>query len=366
MAKVNMSKMNWLKKAKLVTRQRHDTQELLIWNYSKSAQYEKYWTPETMMARGLITDLEGNIKARPFKKFFNLEEYQGEAKIPPINMTDKFKVYDKMDGSLGILYFIEGKPFIATRGSFTSDQAVEANKILQEKYKDVKFDTDYTYLFEIIYPLNRIVLDYKGMRDLVLLAVINTETGEEIDWTDSPFPKPESYNYNELEEIKNLMSEENNNKEGFVIKFENGERVKIKYTDYVRLHRLVTGISARRIWDLLRNHQSTEELLERVPEEFEDWVKRTIKELEGNYQSILREAIGDFAKIRVELDMEYGDGVISVDIENTFRKQFAVLAMKTKYPQILFGLLKDKYEDIIWKMIKPVAEKPFKDQSEEV
>lgn len=363
MAKIDLVKMREMLDKKFISVQKHPTADLYIYNYTEKASYGKFWNHETLTSRGLIVDSNCNIIARPFGKFFNIEEHESE-NIPKLDMTQPFEVFEKMDGSLGILYFLEGKPYIATRGSFTSDQAIEANKILQEKYNEVEFNPDYTYLFEIIYPLNRIVLDYGETRDLVLLAVIHTETGVETNMTDLPFPRPKSYDYKNLDEIKALMSETNNNQEGFVIRFKGGKRAKVKYTDYIRLHRLITGVTARRIWDLLRNHQSTDELLERVPEEFADWVKNTIKELEEKYQSILRKAISDFAKIRVELDMEYGDGVVSVDIENTFRKQFALLAMKTKYPQLLFGLLKDKYEDIIWKMLRPKAEKPFKDQSE--
>jgi RNA ligase len=45
-----------------------------------------------------------------------------------------------MDGSLGILYWIKDKPFVATRGSFESDQAVKATKILHERYQDAALD----------------------------------------------------------------------------------------------------------------------------------------------------------------------------------------------------------------------------------
>jgi RNA ligase len=71
-----------------------------------------------------------------------------------------------MDGSLGILYKVDGKPYLATRGSFVSDQAVAGTAMLHERYGDYEFEDGFTYLFEIIYPENRIVIDYKGMSDL--------------------------------------------------------------------------------------------------------------------------------------------------------------------------------------------------------
>ena len=42
------------------------------------------------MCRGLVTDNEGNIVARPFRKFFNMEEGKHTS-------TDNFKVYEKIN-----------------------------------------------------------------------------------------------------------------------------------------------------------------------------------------------------------------------------------------------------------------------------
>ena len=86
--------------------------DLLIWNYTPRVQFGKHWTEETLMARGLITDLEGNVVARPFKKFFNLGEHQGDLPIEEFNVTEK------LDGSLGIVYKRDGIPYLATRGRF--------------------------------------------------------------------------------------------------------------------------------------------------------------------------------------------------------------------------------------------------------
>jgi RNA ligase len=104
------------------------------------------------MCRGLVTDDKGNIVARPFKKFFNMEE----GKHTP---TSDFEVYDKMDGSLGIFFYYEGGWVMATRGSFTSDQAVKGYEMMF-KYDFANLHKDYTYLFEIIYDQNRIVVKY--------------------------------------------------------------------------------------------------------------------------------------------------------------------------------------------------------------
>jgi RNA ligase len=127
----------------LLYKQTHPRLPLTIWNYTPKVQYEELWDEITLMCRGLVTDDEGNIVARPFKKFFNLEE----GKHTP---TSEFEVFEKMDGSCIILFYYNDEWIFATRGSFTSEQAIKA-KELSSKYPLENLDKNNTYLFEIIY-----------------------------------------------------------------------------------------------------------------------------------------------------------------------------------------------------------------------
>jgi RNA ligase len=174
----------------LLLRQTHPTLDLTIWNYTPKVQYEKLWDEITLQCRGLVTNSKGEIVARPFKKFFNYEEYKPE-EIP----NEDYVVYEKMDGSLGILFYYEeeltderryniwfnnnyetgmerffdpnnlpdfdnpyyeptpktkGEWVLSTRGSFTSSQAIKGTEMLK-KYPLEKLDRNNTYLFEIIY-----------------------------------------------------------------------------------------------------------------------------------------------------------------------------------------------------------------------
>lgn len=158
---------------KYVNVQKHPTADLYIYNYSATCQYDQMWNEVTLACRGLIRDGQGNVVARPFKKFFNYEQ------VPDLP-AENFIATEKMDGSLGILYFVGDTPFIATRGSFVSEQAQKATEILRTKYGHVVFNPEHTYLFEIVYKQNRIVVDYGDLEDLILLAVIETATGKEL------------------------------------------------------------------------------------------------------------------------------------------------------------------------------------------
>ena len=168
----------------LITCRSHPTEDLVIWNYTPKCTYAQAWDDVTIQSRGLITKLDGTIVSRPFPKFWNLEEDKVSIPLEP------FKVTTKEDGSLGVLYFIDDTPYIATRGSFISEQAIRGTEILHQKYKDFHFKKQYTYLFEIVYPQNRIVVDYGDTEDLILLAIIHTETGEEFQHT-QPLPTRE-------------------------------------------------------------------------------------------------------------------------------------------------------------------------------
>ena len=88
-------------------------------------------------------------------------------------------VTDKADGSLGIIYASpDGSGYaIATRGSFASDQARHATELLRTRYGAFVPPAGKTVLVEIIYPANRIVVDYAGLDDLVLLGAVDIATG---------------------------------------------------------------------------------------------------------------------------------------------------------------------------------------------
>jgi RNA ligase len=282
-SKIDIDLFNEYVDKKLISRQEHPSGGLYVWNYTVVAQYSRQWDEVTLQARGLITDLEGNIVSRPFRKFFNYEEYEGD--IP----TEAITVHEKLDGSLGIMYPTADplRPYrLATRGSFSSDQALKGTDMLLDYLSDHGTDwinPAYTYLFEIIYPQNRIVVDYGKSERLVLLAVINTETAEEINIEAIPYPDkaPRLYNTPSLDKMKDLLKKDNS--EGFVIRFESGLRLKMKFEEYVRLHRILTNVSSKNIWEYLKTGQDMAEILEKVPDEFYQWVRSTKEALQAKH-----------------------------------------------------------------------------------
>jgi RNA ligase len=200
-------------------KQTHRTLPLSIWNYSPEVQYNQLWDDITLQCRGLVTDNEGNVIAYPFKKFFNIEENKHRP-------TENFEVYEKMDGSLGILFFYEGKWIVATRGSFTSPQSVKAREMLDTKYNLESIPKSYATLLEIIYPDNRIVVDYGDEEKLVVLGMTNRFNGKELDYESvvnmhSESGIPVVKRYDGIRDYSDLKSKVEQNAEGFVVKFSN-------------------------------------------------------------------------------------------------------------------------------------------------
>lgn len=314
----------------------HPTLPLIIWNYSQSTQYEGKWDEITLMCRGLVTDDKGNIIARPLPKFFNIEE----AKHEP---TEEFSVYEKMDGSLGILFCYKGDWIFASRGSFTSDQAVEFKKIFMDNYDTDFLSPGYTYLWEIIYPENRIVCDYGNMRDVILLACIETTDGGEVDvnlgyYTDNFNVVKEYDAINDFRELKGIVKD---NQEGFVVKFSNGDRCKIKGEEYIRLHKIMTQVSTTSIWDVLANGGSMESVIADVPDEF--YTK--IKEYEN-------QLIHSFNQLDSSIRAEYK--IINKKLGEVSQKEFALYIKNHPWKGYLFSLRNGgDISEKIWKEIKP-------------
>lgn len=359
--------------AGLITVRSHPTEPLFIANYTPKCAYERQWNEVTRICRGLIFDHELRIHARPFPKFFNLGEHEEPVEYdlethrrvyPESDVHHLLKkgihgpieVTEKMDGSLGILYWADNKPCIASRGSFTSEQALVGTQMLQEWYaeqpadeRDRYFLRGRTYLFEILYPRNRIVVDYGDKRRLVLLATIDTRSGVELS---PPYFYPDRVQQHSFASLANLLAApERTNAEGYVIRFTDTPapnlRVKVKHAEYVRLHRILTGINARHIWEYLKDDRDWSEILDGVPEEFKEWVQKTVEGLWDDFVRIAEDCLRDF------MDRP----------KTTDRKTVAEYFVTCKHPSVLFLMLDERDWGVpIWKLIKPAATEPFKNE----
>lgn len=347
-----------------------DDPRLHIANYSASAQYERMWNDVTRACRGLIYDDDGVVLARPFGKFFNLTEPDAG----PVPIGEPFVATDKLDGSLGICYQIDGRAHIATRGSFVSEQAVHADKLLAES--GFVPPEGETWLFEIIYPGNRIVVDYGTRDELVLIARIDIATGADLSLDDAKAygwhgGVTKTYDAASIAELQTLLEAANGlTREGFVLCWPRPSRpsvrLKLKAADYMRLHKLFTGMNLRDLWtaaavDACRDieprrlaavlHIAVDDINERSIDEliaeFPDEMYATVRAHVTGWQEAV-DKLG--AQCAAYLDTLSAEGV-------TTRKE-AAARIKTSgiAPALLFAALDGSdIRPMLWRTVKPEA-----------
>jgi RNA ligase len=270
--------------------------DLLVFSYNTMAQYNEEWNFFERVCRGLIINYKtGEIVARPFDKFFNWGEGGRFTTAPIVAITEK------LDGSLGILYRHEGKYKISTRGTLDSAQAQWATDFLNQHYSLAGLADELTLMFEIIYPENRIVLDYGKRQDLVLLAGRNRFTGDYLSFAQVRelaerygFSLPKVYEFDAIEAILQDLAEQGSDFEGYVAEFADGQRFKFKGRRYLELHKLITYLSFKNVRKAMENNQ-LESLLGAIPDEFLGEAKVWIAEIEAILASETERLMAIFA-----------------------------------------------------------------------
>jgi RNA ligase len=341
--------------------------ELCVFNYTEVAQFDRIWDSVTNVCRGLIVVLQGPdrklapdcvVLARPFGKFHNLNtEYVPESMEENLPVDAPPLVTEKLDGSMGILYRYADAWWVATRGSFDSDQARWATAWFRQNVgKWVMNEDDATPVFEVIYKQNRIVVDY-DFEGLVLLGVVDNATGRElsrqaVEWIAGDnsarlVPKFDK-------SLAECAKEDKPNEEGYVLTYSNGVKVKCKFESYVRLHRILTGLNPKSVWEMLsaKQDEGIRVLLsdQQMPETFKVWFSGWVTQLRSRYAEIEKEAKAVFA-----------------GKPSGSRKDDALYFTKTAkhLTGILFKMLDGKlYDEGIWGMIKPKATDTFKKDGE--
>jgi RNA ligase len=326
-----------------------------IANYTDAAVWDQVWTPATLACRGLIIDAgTGEVIARPWPKFFNVDQPQA----PVLDPDEEIVVFDKLDGSLGILHPLpDGGHALATRSRFLSEQAVWATERWKAAYAD-RFipNPAWTYLFEIVYDNNRVVVDYP-FEDLVLLGAVDIVTGRTVplDAATAGWPGPvvEVLPYTTLREV--LAAADRGNTEGYVLwQPDRDVRVKWKRDEYKKLHRILTQTDERHVWEALAAGIAPAEAFAGAPDEFHGWVRDVVARLEAEHAAIVCGARDEHAAIVASLDSGYS------------RKDFALAATSSRRASLLF-LVEDGRDEALtdsaWKLVKPPALTTFRTTS---
>jgi RNA ligase len=281
-----------------VTRRVHpEDSDVVILNYTPKTVYERHWNEVTLLTRGLIlNERTGETLALPMKKFFNYDE-QG---VPnKVDLSQKPEITVKMDGSLGISYRLDdGKIRWATRGSFTSEQAKVAQRIWDEKYNhsDLYISPQLTLLVEIISPATRVVVPY-DFEDLVLIGANHIYPSHDFGYDTLEYfanqigmritERVDASFISILEHIKTM----DYTNEGFVLRWDDGTRLKMKGQDYMRVHKALYGLSLNQKLECWLEDK-TDDLIKAVPEEYRKEIEELIKYLNMMTDDLEKRIVG--------------------------------------------------------------------------
>jgi RNA ligase len=349
--------------AGLISRRVNADGTRFIYNYTPAGAHQNDWSHERLLCRGMITDAAGNVFGRPLDKFFNLNE-RPNTQLSVLPLGPMFAC-DKMDGSLGLCFLNDdGSIAVSTRGSFKSIMAQWATEWINtagncnREVVHTYIDAGYTLIVEIISPVSRIVIDYKGDHRLVLLAVRHIESGEEADPMMVELVANECgldfAAYREISSLDSLIVSADvlTGIEGWVVRWPNHDdlRVKIKTSEYYALHRLITGCSVKLIKEYLEIGTYAE-YRKGMPDFIGRDADRVAGELNARWGAILRDSAIAYTRI--------------LNAGATDRKSFAqrLTAEKRADQAIIFNLYAGnisgedsaksgkKIVDIAWKLV---------------
>lgn len=276
--------------AGLLRSDRTDDDKLAIYTYTDQCVFARAWDEITLNNRGHIYDVQsGERIACAMPKFFNLGENE-DSLYEKFNWGKPYHVLAKEDGWLGVLYRHENKFKVASRGSFHSDGAQWATSFIQ-KFDLSCLPDEATLCFEIINPKQKIILDYSGQETLIILAAFNrcdgTEYPREIieQWAENiGLPIVTKYDIS----IKDCLEiqKEGKGREGFVLVFQDGRRIKVKTDWYMALAKLMSNMSPIAIWDTMSMGKVPEAYMVKLPEELRPLATAYKETLEDQYLKI--------------------------------------------------------------------------------
>ncbi len=270
-----------------------------------------------------------------FLKFHNVQE--GHA--AEIDWSTA-RVQEKVDGSILKTWWDEYW-HVSTNGTINS-----ADAELQLQAKDIKNYWDLfvaaleystgenpsqffarlnpfcTYMFEVVSPLNRVVVPYTET-NLYHIGTRDISTLEELD-VNIGIRKPREYELTTLEDCLKVVEDFPFSEEGFVVSDSSYNRIKIKSPKYIIAHHLRNNgmVTKARVLDMILTGEQSE-FLGYYPE----------------YTDLFLEVENGLARVLslIENDCQ------SAPLETGTRKDFAMWASRTAVPACMYSLYDGKF-----------------------
>lgn len=282
--------------------------------------------------RGVILDEAANwrVVARAFDKFFNY----GEGHAATIDWSTA-RVQEKVDGSLCMLYYYKGDWHVATTGTPDASGVIgplerqfqslfwEAWAESRPRYQPVPDPLEpqmkeYTFLFELTSPHNRVVVEHKSTR-LTCLGARHTASMAELPAADASaicsVPPVRSFALQSFEDVINTFQEFSPlGMEGYVVVDAQFRRVKVKHPGYVALHHAKDGLTTRAFVEIARSGE-VPEVVAAFPE-----FATELEKIRERYVALVTEVSDDYNRLS----------------HYKSQKEFAFEALKTRCAAALF------------------------------
>jgi RNA ligase len=246
-------------------------------------------------------------------------------------------VHDKRDGSLITTYVHEGEVRLKSKTALASDQALDAMRLLRSDatlsnlIDHMVLGGDSCISFEYTSPENRIVLPYQS-NELRVLGSRSLTDGKYMsydilyDYFGDYMVDDHTFMVNDpvefIADIPNMKGIE-----GFVIGLKGGQRIKVKTSEYLSLHRAKDSINSnKRLFEVCLNDASDD-----LRSLFKDdlYTLNRITDMEnrvGHVYNHMVKCVEDFYEVNKSLD----------------RKSYAIKG-QSELDTIAFGLAMSKY-----------------------
>lgn len=247
-------------------RSRHSDSRLGVWSLNYDQFAARHDDELALDCRGLVLRTcsteksvvvgPTTILARPMRRFFNF----GTPFAANVDLAHA-RIFEKMDGTLIILYFDHAteKWCVATRAVPDGDVSLDGHDTtfsslfkatIERQYEGTftgfcaRLDDALTYSFELTTSENQVVVSYPTPQ-AHLLAVIDTTTGQEHDIREFAYALYlcPSHDFMSIEELRQFVASRDPHRfEGLVLCDQEHRRVKLKNESYMALNGAVDSL----------------------------------------------------------------------------------------------------------------------------
>ena len=312
-----------LARTKCTTRRHGEFPNLVLIKYDQI--HSDMNDPLVQACRSIILDEDDDwrVICHPYDKFFNYSEFQA-VEID----YDSAVAYEKLDGSIINMFYYKGKWRVSTSGCPDASGSVYDDprtfaELFWDTWKELGYElpsdilSDYTFMFELMTPFNRIIIPHKesrivlhGMRDKCndketsVRAINNWEVVK-------VYPFKHMGNL-----IGHVIDMKGTKQEGYVVCDAKFNRIKLKCPNYVALHHFRYLSTPKSFMELILTNEGSEFLV-------------YFPEMADEYNSLKKE----FNRTCAAIEIAY---TVFKDIVP--QKEFAIAIKDMPFKHILFAI----------------------------